>query len=343
MTDEQQEQKPATALTVDPVVAEEPSAEAAAVSTPATEGTPSNGTSLGGRVRKATQKFSFGESKGDEAEEFTPPVGRGVKVRDIPFVGDNLEALGKKQMEVIKQLYSIMFGRRFQQKNEHILNFSGVCEQDDKVDRSKKSFDEASKTFDKYALIDRLIDWLYNPQETEPAKKKRKTTKKAAAGAEDEDEDDEATESEGEDSSSDFDGAQKGTKTKRRKVTRKPKSRAIESDDEGEGEKEETEAAEADNTEEQPAAEPDVEEPKAAEKEEPKPTPTPLADDVCEKVRDIIAHGNAEELTVKKVCTYLPRSGHRKIVRQLSADLGRDMSSQKKAIKEFITEGQVLE
>jgi hypothetical protein len=34
------------------------------------------------------------------------------------------------------------------------------------VDRSKKSFDEAGKPHDKEALIDRLIDWLYNPQET---------------------------------------------------------------------------------------------------------------------------------------------------------------------------------
>jgi hypothetical protein len=33
------------------------------------------------------------------------------------------------------------------------------------VDRSKKSFDEENKPFDKDALIGRLIDWLCNPQE----------------------------------------------------------------------------------------------------------------------------------------------------------------------------------
>lgn len=33
------------------------------------------------------------------------------------------------------------------------------------VDRSKKSFDEEEKLFDKDALVTRLIDWLYNPQE----------------------------------------------------------------------------------------------------------------------------------------------------------------------------------
>lgn len=33
------------------------------------------------------------------------------------------------------------------------------------MDRSKKSFDDEEKPFDKDAIIDRLIDWLYNPQE----------------------------------------------------------------------------------------------------------------------------------------------------------------------------------
>jgi hypothetical protein len=36
----------------------------------------------------------------------------------------------------------------------------------EKVDRSKKSFDEQSKSFDKDSLIDRLVEWLYNPQTT---------------------------------------------------------------------------------------------------------------------------------------------------------------------------------
>ncbi|KAL4110323.1 hypothetical protein PRIC1_002014 [Phytophthora ramorum] len=363
--------------------------------TPVDASTPSNSTSLGGRVRKTTQKFTFVAAKGDEPEEFSPPAGSGVKVRDMQFAKSNVETLGKKQQEMIKQLYNIMFGRRFQQKNmkvikEHILDFSGVIEQDDKsrehlfdkmgkwklifvhevmdllaVDRSKK----AGETNDKKALINRLIDWLYNPQETklgekkaaiaakkekqkankrakakanaekkangeekEPAKKKRRTSKKKADAAADEDkeeDDNEATESEGEESSSDFEGAKKKP-TKKRKATRRPKkSRVVESDNEGDADENEEDAA-ADKDEDQPAAEPEAEaEADVAEKEESKSAAEPLAADVCVKVRDIIARGNAEELTVKK------------IVRQLSADLGRDMSSQKKAIKEFITNDQV--
>ncbi|ETO61111.1 hypothetical protein F444_20824 [Phytophthora nicotianae P1976] len=367
-------QKPETELTVD--------AQAETTNQAPVSGSSAASTSLGGRVRKATQTFTFTQAKSDEPEEFSPPVGKGVKVRDMEFVRSNVEALGKKQHDMIKQLYSIMYGRRFQQKNvkvikEHILDFSGITEQDEKsreqlvakmgkwklifvhevmdllaVDRSKKSFDEEGKPHNKEALLDRLVDWLFNPQvtklgekkaaiasrkekqkankrakktknakksESEPAKKKRKTTKKKAVAADDEEEEEddrEVTESEGDESSSDFEEAKKPTK--KRKVTRRPKkSRVVESDNEDD---------EAEKDEAQPAAEQG--EVNAADKEESKPETEALDADVCSKVRNIIAHGNAEELTVKK------------IVRQLSADLGRDMTSQKKAIKEFITNDQ---
>lgn len=89
---------------------------------------------------------------------------------------------------------------------EHILAFSGIpeAEQDAKaretlvgkiarwkrsfvqevmdvlgVDRSKKSFDDEQKLFDKDALITRLIDWLYDPQEKKSGR--RASTPKAAA------------------------------------------------------------------------------------------------------------------------------------------------------------------
>ncbi|KAE9022661.1 hypothetical protein PR003_g11184 [Phytophthora rubi] len=381
MTDEPQ--KP---LSVDPQT-EAPDAETQAPASNSSAAS-STGTSLGGRVRKTTQKFTFVQAKNDEPEEFTPPVGKGVKVRDMEFVRSNVEALGKKQQDMIKQLYSVMYGRRFQQKNmklikEQLLDFSGIIEQDEKsrehlfakmgkwkrvfvhevmdllaVDRSKKSFDDEGKQHDKESLLDRLIDWLYNPQETklgekkaaiaakkekqkankrakkakktsesEPTKKKRKTTKiKAAVADEEENEDDdhEATESEGEESSSDFEEGDKKN-PKKRKTTRRSTKRVIESDDEDDDEGEKDNNSAAGKNEEQPAAEPEEESAVAKEEE---PETDPLDADVRSKVRDIIAHGNAEELTVKK------------IVRQLSADLGRDMSSQKKAIKEFITNDQ---
>ncbi|KAL3666126.1 hypothetical protein V7S43_008916 [Phytophthora oleae] len=394
-------QKPEPALAVDPQTDSTIQEDASS--------TPANGTSLGGRVRRTTQMFTFSKGKSDEPEEFSPPSGKGVKVRDMEFVRNNVEALGKKQQDMIKQLYSIMYGRRFQQKNvkvikEHILDFSGVIEQDEKsrenliakmgkwklifvhevmdllaVDRSKKSFDEEGKPHNKEALLDRLVDWLYNPQvttlgekkaaivarkekqkankrvkkakaaeksKTEPAKKKRKTTKKKAVAAdeeEEEDDDHEATESEGDESSSDFEQAKKPTK-KRKATRRAKKSPRVENDDEEEqsdkeeqdekedaaskDEKQDAKEESATKDKEQPAAEPE-EETNAADKDEStKPETEALDADVCSKVKDIIANGDAEELTVKK------------IVRQLSADLGRDMTSQKKAIKEFITNGQ---
>eukprot|EP00644_Phytophthora_capsici_P014065 jgi/Phyca11/539276/estExt2_Genewise1Plus.C_PHYCAscaffold_30189 len=346
--------------------------------------------------------FTFSKSTTDEPEEFSPPTGKGVKVREMEFVRNNIEALNKKQHDMIKQLYSIMYGRRFQQKNvkvikEHILDFSGIIEQDEKsrenliakmgkwklifvhevmdllaVDRSKKSFDEEGKSHNKEALLDRLVDWLYNPQVTklgekkaaivarkekqkankrakkakaaekskaEPAKKKRKTTKKKAVVADEEEEEDEATESEGDESSSDFEEAKKPSK-KRKAPRRTKKSAPVEDEDEdvqdddedaaGKDEKQDAKEEASNKDKEQPAAELEEENPtNTADKDEStKPETEALDADVCSKVKDIIANGDAEELTVKK------------IVRQLSADMGRDMSSQKKAIKEFITNGQ---
>ncbi|CAI5716023.1 unnamed protein product [Peronospora destructor] len=329
-------------------------------------------TSLGGRVRKTTQMFTFIQAKSDEADAFLPSVGKGIKVRNMEFVRNNVEALGKKQQEMIKQLYSIMFGRRFQQKNvkvikEHILDFSGVIEQDEKsrehlidkmgkwklifvhevmdflaVDRSKKSFDEEGKLLNKEGLLERLADWLYNPQETKlggkkaviAAKKaKQKANKRAKPeeernrareeerNREDEGENDhEATKSE---LSSDFEESKKTIMQKRKVARRSKKSHIVERDnDNNESENETNSSAEKDEL--QPAA--DLQnEANLFDKEEAKTKTEVLDADVCNKIRDIITHGNAEELTVKK------------IVQQLSADLGRDVTAQKKAIKEFIT------
>lgn len=367
-------------------------------------------TSLGGRVRKMTQMFTFTQTKSDDSDVFAPPMGKGTKVREITFVASNIEALGKKQMDMIKQLYSIMYGRRFQQKNvkmikEHILDFSGIIDQDEKareqllarmgkwklafvnevldilaVDRSKKSFEEEGKPHNKESLLDRLVDWLYNPQTTKLAekkaaivakkekqklnkrtrktkaakksvselgKKKRKPLKKKSSVNNEKDEDEcKVIESEGEDSSSDFEEG--GMPTKKRKVvSRSKKSRVVQSDGDDDHDDEEmsSDKDEKQSIEKEPIVEnklaiktrepvPDTKgsdestdkakTSDAAGKDGMEPELEDLDADMCSKVRDIIARGNAEELTVKK------------IVRQLSSDLGRDMSAQKKAIKEFI-------
>ncbi|GLE07853.1 hypothetical protein PINS_up018595 [Pythium insidiosum] len=327
------------------------------------------------RVRRTTQKFGFEEKQDDEEEEFKPPVGSGVKVKDMEVVSEKISRMGKKDAETLKSLYNIMYSRRFQLKNlrsikEHILEFSGIPNGDDKVrqqlvqkigrwmraylqdimdvlgvDRSKKSFDEQNKTLDKEGLIHRLIDWLFNPHESAgakrkssaaatkkkspkaaskttagskrkaadkskaPAKKAKTATKKAkpAPVEKEEDAEEEETESEqedeGEDSSSDFD---EPTKTK--KTARKPrakKSRQIDSEDE-EGDVAESEEVTG-------GADDDV-----------SMSTSGLDAETKAKVKDIIANGDAQELTVKT------------IVRQLSSELGKDLSSQKSAIKEFI-------
>jgi hypothetical protein len=47
----------------------------------------------GARVRRSTQKFVPVERKADEPDEFTPPVGSGTKVKDIPVVGESVSDL----------------------------------------------------------------------------------------------------------------------------------------------------------------------------------------------------------------------------------------------------------
>ncbi|TMW65804.1 hypothetical protein Poli38472_003569 [Pythium oligandrum] len=322
-----------------------------------------------GRVRRTIQKFGFDEAKdGDEEEEFQPPVGNGVKVSELEVVAERIAALNKKDAEVLKSLYSIMYGRRFQLKNikaikEHILEFTGIPDADDKtqaqlmqkigrwkrtflveiidllgVNRSKKSFDEENKVGDKEGLMQRLIDWLLEPKETgakpKAARKKTKAktttakkSPKAAAGTKRKSpssaktpakkaktakakksapEEEESTESEpeeesdddkGNDSSSDFDEAKSGSNNKSK---RKATSKQSKQDDED---------SEPDNNE-----------------SEAKTASSGLNAAVREKVKSIIASGNAEELTLKK------------IVRQVSEELGEDFSSQKAAIKDFITQ-----
>ncbi|CAH0480445.1 unnamed protein product [Peronospora belbahrii] len=382
MTDDQQKLKMALAVEEEEEVKSSDQMEED-IQTPVSLSNDVSTTSLGGRVRKTTQMFTFTQVKSDEADEFLPPVGKGSKVRDMEFVRSNVEALGKKHLEMIKQLYSIMFGRRFKQKNvkvikEHILDFSGIVEQDEKsreqlvakmckwklifvhqvmdflaIDRSKKSFDEKGKPLNKEGLLERLVDWLYNPQETQlgekkamiaakkakqkankrakttkkseselPKKKRRTIKRKGVVEEENQDEnDDESMEAE---SSSDIEQS-KRTIMKKKTFARQPKkSRIVESDnDDDERENEMICSAEKDKL--QSGADKPANEVNGANNEETKCKGEILDADVCNKVRGIIANGNAEELTVKK------------IIRQLSADLGRDMSGQKKAIKEFIT------
>ena len=47
-------------------------------------------TSLGGRVRQTTQMFTFTQAKSDEVDEFLPPVGKGIQVRNMTFVRNNV-------------------------------------------------------------------------------------------------------------------------------------------------------------------------------------------------------------------------------------------------------------
>ncbi|KAI9921643.1 hypothetical protein PsorP6_000808 [Peronosclerospora sorghi] len=256
-------------------------------------------TSLGGRVRKTTQVFTFTPIKSDEADEFSPPAGKGVKIRDIEYVRHNIEALGKTQSEIIKQLYSIMFGRRFQQKN---------CGEKRAAIAAKKAKQKATKRVK-----------AAKKAAGEPAKKKRKTMKKGKRASEDED-DRAVTESEGEEESSDDSEEGKQKYSKRNTTSRSKRLYVEESESEDDGKEKDTKTEHVEKSETLVPAIPDD-----AVEEELDSGTRALDGDVCSKIRDIIANGNAEELTVKK------------IVQELSHQLGRDMSAQKRAIKEFIT------
>ena len=138
--------------------------------------------------------------------------------------------------------------------------------------------------------------------EIEPVKRKRRTTKKKdVAVEEDEDENDhEATESE---SSSDFEEP-KTTLVKKKKIARRSKKSRIVASDNDEDESEKNSIAEKDELQ---FAVDRQDEANLVDKEESKAKTELLDADVCSKIRDIITHGNAEKLTVKRVkfCTTL--------------------------------------
>lgn len=125
-----------------------------------------------------------------------------------------------------------------------------------------------------------------------------------------------------------------------KRVPRKPKSsKPIEDDDEEE------------DDDSNDAEEVDAKDDKSGAAKSSSNSGVALDADVKAKVKQIIEQGNAEELTVKKVCVCafacvccgLVGSSNMfvlQIVRQLSEELGRDLSGEKNAIKEFIKAGQ---
>ncbi|TYZ69434.1 hypothetical protein PybrP1_001767 [[Pythium] brassicae (nom. inval.)] len=355
----------------------------------------------GSRVRRSTQKFTVAEPKADDVEAFTPPRGAGERLGDIAGVGDAVAGLNKKDAETLKALYLVMYARRFQLKNlkvikEHILEFSGIPEPEQSpkaretlfgkvarwtrsfvlevmdvlgVDRSKKSFDEEEKPFDKDALINRLIDWLYHPQAKKKSGLKAPTPKAKKAKQAEQAEKPKASAKR---KSSAKDAVAKTTKKPKTTTTaaaakkKKKETAAAAGTDENEGDDHEKD--EKDDASEGGEGESDYEDDakpakkrakRSAGASSGKATPTAKAGDdeadaaegkadggddnadgatgekraaldadVQAKVKQIIEQGNAEELTVKT------------IVRQVSEELGRDLSAEKNAIKEFIRAGQ---
>ncbi|DAZ92655.1 TPA: hypothetical protein N0F65_001615, partial [Lagenidium giganteum] len=188
------------------------------------------------------------------------------------------------------------------------------------VDRSKKSFDEENKPFDKDSLTQRLIDWLYCPKESgktkasaSPAKKQKtgaktaakRTTKKKEQVEEEEDLDEDATESEndgdasGDDSSSDFDESKPKKKTAKasgRKSPARKKKNVVEDEEDDEQDEEQHDDENGDDGAKDKDA---VEKPAAADYA----SKSELPADVRAKVSEIVAKGDAEELTLKKDTT----------------------------------------
>jgi hypothetical protein len=80
MTEEETQQQQATKAEVEGETADVEMSEAALIE------------ASGGRARRSTQKFGFDDHKPEEEEEaFTPPVGDGVKVRDMEAIAEKVQ------------------------------------------------------------------------------------------------------------------------------------------------------------------------------------------------------------------------------------------------------------
>ncbi|OQR87316.1 hypothetical protein ACHHYP_09136 [Achlya hypogyna] len=149
------------------------------------------------RARKSTAVFTV-SAEVKEEEEFVPPVGPGVKLREIPAVLEAVSKCTKKHGDLLTKLYQVMYSRRYsapiiKEVKQHILDFCGFAPIDDKekrekfrddlavklcrgtrefveqlmdflhIDRSRKSFTVKNLVPNKDELVYRIIDWLESP------------------------------------------------------------------------------------------------------------------------------------------------------------------------------------
>ncbi|RHY62970.1 hypothetical protein DYB30_010444, partial [Aphanomyces astaci] len=154
------------------------------------------------RARQAPRSVYTTADETPSEVEFVVPVGPGTKLRDIDYLAEKVSKCGKRDAEVLKMLYQVMFSRRFslgimKDAKQHILDFSGYLPFDDdadkdkfrddlaiklcratvgfvdvlmdflQVDRSKKSFVDSGAQGGKDDKVERIIDWLFAPTPTE--------------------------------------------------------------------------------------------------------------------------------------------------------------------------------
>ncbi|RQM30940.1 hypothetical protein B5M09_007930 [Aphanomyces astaci] len=267
------------------------------------------------RARQAPRSVYTTADETPSEVEFVVPVGPGTKLRDIDYLAEKVSKCGKRDAEVLKMLYQVMFSRRFslgimKDAKQHILDFSGYLPFDDdadkdkfrddlaiklcratvgfvdvlmdflQVDRSKKSFVDSGAQGGKDDKVERIIDWLFAPTPTEVTKAKKPSDVETATDDED------AIPSA---ATPKKPGKKKVPVSKKRKVvptTSKKKKQVV--------------AVAADDAETE--SENDFEE--AARKAEAglkKPTGKALPVDIQTRLKQIVTEGDVETLTLKTV------------------------------------------
>ncbi|CAK4754295.1 unnamed protein product [Aphanomyces euteiches] len=305
------------------------------------------------RSRQAPRQVYQTTEEAPAPVEFVVPVGPGTKLRDIDYLADKISKCGKRDAEILKVLYQVMFSRRFsvsiiKEAKKNILDFSGYVPIEDakilvqekekfrdelaiklcratvgfidilmdflQIERSKKSFPEKNgMQGSKDDKVERIIGWLESPCATEVKAKVQTKTKKSS-----------------------------------KKSTGKPRSSKKKAEDDAETDDEE------DVTPKKKAAPKRKAQPKksSAPKKKAKTVPdegaetesdnedfeaiarqaeeglkkakTGLPEDIQARIKQIVTEGDVETLTLKTVMD------------TVGAELQVDLKAHKKAIKDFI-------
>ncbi|KAF0717534.1 Aste57867_2242 [Aphanomyces stellatus] len=313
------------------------------------------------RPRQAPRELYKTVDEAPVEVEFVVPEGPGTKLRDIDYLGEKISKCGKRDAELLKMLYQVMFSRRFslgvmKEAKQHILDFSGFVtlgNDDEKekfrddlaiklcrgtvgfvdvimdflhIDRSKKSFVDAGAQGSKDDKVERIIDWLSSPTATDVKVKSSTKPKKAKKTKAATSKEKKTPASKKKMAAATADDAETDDEENDEKPKKKAPKRKSEAKDGAAKKKTKKTAAPkpADEGETESDNEDFEEMARKAEERLKKKKKLPLPDDIQAKVKQIVTEGDVETLTLKAVMD------------ALTADLKVDVTPHKKAIKDFI-------